>query len=97
MKYKNIYLLLFVCFFLFVFRTAVPFFKYPFILIYITIIVYSVYKYKYDYIIIGHTHLPKLIVEDDYIYINCGDWVHNKTYAIYEDGDFRLVEVQNVV
>ena len=51
------------------------------------------YKDGYDYIVIGHTHLPKLIVEDDYTYVNCGDWVHNQTYVIYEDNNFRLVEV----
>jgi UDP-2,3-diacylglucosamine hydrolase len=51
------------------------------------------YKNKYHYIVVGHTHMPKLIVEDDYVYVNCGDWIHNKTYVIYKDGNFRLVGV----
>jgi len=51
------------------------------------------YKDKYDYIVIGHTHLPKLIVQDDYVYVNCGDWIHNQTYVIYEDGNFELMEI----
>jgi len=51
------------------------------------------YKHRYDYIVIGHTHLPKLIVEDDYTYVNCGDWIHNQTYATYKDGNFELMEI----
>jgi UDP-2,3-diacylglucosamine pyrophosphatase LpxH len=51
---------------------------------------FNKYKGLYDCIVVGHTHLPKIIREDDFIYVNCGDWVHNKTYVIYEDGQFIL-------
>jgi UDP-2,3-diacylglucosamine pyrophosphatase LpxH len=51
------------------------------------------YGHKYKYVIVGHTHLPKIETINGCIYVNCGDLVHNKTYVIYEDGNFKLVGV----
>jgi UDP-2,3-diacylglucosamine hydrolase len=51
------------------------------------------YGHEYKYIVIGHTHLPKIEDINGCIYINCGDWVHNKTYVTLENGVFTLVEV----
>ncbi len=48
-NYRNIYFWFIICIFLFVFRTAIPFFKYPFIISYIIINVYCVYKYRYNF------------------------------------------------
>ena len=50
----------------------------------------------YKNVVLGHTHLPKLV--NDYyniIYMNSGDWTHNKTYAKYITDDKRFV-VYNV-
>jgi len=51
---------------------------------------FNKYKGFYDCIVVGHTHLPKIIEENNFIYVNCGDWVHNKTYIVYENGKFIL-------
>lgn len=51
------------------------------------------YKDLFDCIIVGHTHFPKKVEGDDFIYVNCGDWVHNKSYVEYIDGKFRLTEL----
>jgi UDP-2,3-diacylglucosamine pyrophosphatase LpxH len=44
-------------------------------------------------VICGHIHTPveKIInVDDDYIhYLNCGDWVENNSYIVY-DGKFKI-------
>ena len=52
----------------------------------------AVEEYKnFRYIVMGHTHLPKLVASDNNIYINCGDWIDNKTYVECIDGEFRLM------
>ncbi len=38
---------------------------------------------KYRYIIMGHTHVKKVIQKDIW-YINPGDWIFNRTYAEYD-------------
>jgi len=36
-----------------------------------------------DLVVFGHTHLPRLDeIEPDRFYLNPGDWIHNRTYAI---------------
>jgi hypothetical protein len=40
----------------------------------------------YGYVFCGHTHEPKIFEN----YVNSGDWVHNRTYIIYEDGKITL-------
>jgi UDP-2,3-diacylglucosamine pyrophosphatase LpxH len=49
------------------------------------------YGSRYDYIIVGHTHLPKITGMEGCLYINCGDWIHNKTCVLYKNGMFTLV------
>ena len=58
---------------------------------------FNKYKGLYDCVVVGHTHLPKIIQEDGFTYVNCGDWVHNKVYVIYEDGQFILRGEEDVV
>lgn len=44
----------------------------------------AIEKYSdYDYVIMGHTHLPK-IVSGKTTYVNVGDWIHNRSYVIYD-------------
>ncbi len=51
----------------------------------------AVEKYKdYKTVIMGHTHFPK-IIKDSTTYVNTGDWIHNKSYIEYIDGDYILV------
>jgi len=50
-------------------------------------------KYKsYKFVVMGHTHLPKKAIEGTTKYINCGDWIHNRTYATYDTdtGEFNI-------
>ena len=42
-------------------------------------------------VVMGHTHIPKVVPNT---YINCGDWTHNKSYVIYQDGNFRLINLR---
>jgi UDP-2,3-diacylglucosamine pyrophosphatase LpxH len=48
----------------------------------------AVEKYSKDYklVIMGHTHMPKIINN----YINCGDMIHNYTYIIDDNDKFGL-------
>ena len=50
------------------------------------------YKGNCKCLIAGHTHLPKLIVSEEFTYVNCGDWIHNRTYAECIDGVFSVKE-----
>lgn len=48
-----------------------------------------------DVFIMGHTHQPEALIWVDKhqrirTYVNTGDWVQNKTYAIIKDGQVRL-------
>jgi len=60
---------------------------------------YAVKKYENgcNYLIMGHTHLPKLVLRDSdpdeprkCDYINTGDWIHNCTYVERDGKDFKL-------
>lgn len=46
-----------------------------------------------DYFIFGHRHLKidKLVGENSR-YINLGEWVHQRNYAVFEDGELYLKE-----
>lgn len=48
-----------------------------------------------DVFIMGHTHIPEAVIwidENEKIktYVNTGDWIDHKTYAIIKDGQIRL-------
>lgn len=52
------------------------------------------YKDKCKYLIMGHTHTPKIVEEKECIYINCGDMIHNKVCLEYdEEKNFKFIEV----
>jgi len=47
----------------------------------------------HDFYIFGHRHLPlNLKVAPDSIYINLGEWVHFKTFAVYDGTNVELKE-----
>jgi UDP-2,3-diacylglucosamine hydrolase len=47
----------------------------------------------HDFYVFGHRHLPlNLKVSDNSIYINLGEWVHFKTYAVYDGTNVELKE-----
>lgn len=49
----------------------------------------------HDFYIFGHRHLPlHLQVAPNSTYINVGEWVHSKTYAVYDGEKVELREFQ---
>lgn len=51
----------------------------------------SFYKDQCRYLIMGHTHVPKIIKSDECDYINCGDLIHNNVYlTIDKNKKFNL-------
>ncbi|WP_369409673.1 UDP-2,3-diacylglucosamine diphosphatase [Mucilaginibacter lacusdianchii] len=46
----------------------------------------------YDYMIFGHRHIPLVIqLSDDSQYINLGEWIHYRSYAVMENGKVDLL------
>lgn len=43
-------------------------------------------------VICGHIHTPEKYINDEGIlYLNCGDWIENNSYIIYNDNEFKLL------
>jgi UDP-2,3-diacylglucosamine pyrophosphatase LpxH len=56
----------------------------------------AVEKYKNEcrYLIIGHTHTPKIVEGEECTYINCGDIIHNKTCIEFDETkQFKFIGV----
>lgn len=50
-----------------------------------------------DGLVCGHIHRPEIALEDDVIYLNCGDWVESCTALIeHHDGSIDLVRASDV-
>lgn len=49
---------------------------------------------KYGRVIMGHTHTHKIVQEEETLYINPGDWIHNHSYIEYDidEGTYLLHE-----
>ena len=41
-------------------------------------------------VICGHIHTPEDKMIDSIHYLNCGDWIENNSYIIYNKGKFEL-------
>ena len=48
----------------------------------------------YDFVIMGHRHKAVNKKFGEGTYINLGDWVHEPTFGIYDNGKFELMEVR---
>ncbi|MBQ6069500.1 MAG: UDP-2,3-diacylglucosamine diphosphatase [Bacteroidales bacterium] len=50
----------------------------------------------FDYCVFGHRHTP--LVKDDCLpnctYVNVGDWLMHRNYAVYEDGRLQLIDLK---
>lgn len=47
----------------------------------------------FDFYVFGHRHLPlSLKVADNSTYINVGEWVHSKTYGVYDGTNVEIKE-----
>jgi len=51
----------------------------------------------YNGVICGHIHIPKILEQDQFLYLNCGDWTENCS-AIVEthDGTFEILYYKSV-
>jgi len=48
-------------------------------------------KEHYDYFIFGHRHLPlDLEVNEKSRYINLGEWMHHRTFGVFDGNSFQL-------
>lgn len=48
-------------------------------------------KHKIDYFIFGHRHLPlDMDIDGKARYINLGEWINYKTYAVFNGSDLKL-------
>ncbi len=49
---------------------------------------------QHDYYIFGHRHLPADVKGSNFQYVNLGEWVHHRTYAVYDGSmlDLRYFE-----
>jgi len=52
-------------------------------------LVYQSKKRNCKGVICGHIHKPEDKIIDDIHYLNCGDWIENNSYIIYDKGRFK--------
>jgi UDP-2,3-diacylglucosamine pyrophosphatase LpxH len=51
-------------------------------------LVYQAKKRNCKGVICGHIHKPENTIIDDIHYLNCGDWIENNSYIIYDNKEF---------
>jgi len=44
----------------------------------------------FDFVIVGHSHRPKLEKIDQHIFLNLGDWINHFSYGMLESGELSL-------
>lgn len=54
-------------------------------------LVYQSKKRECKGVICGHIHTPEDKMIDSIHYLNCGDWIENNSYIIYNKGKFELI------
>lgn len=59
------------------------------------------YEKEFDYLVMGHTHLPKIVLRNadpkdprKCDYINTGDWIHNRTYVERDGNEFKMCKAR---
>jgi UDP-2,3-diacylglucosamine pyrophosphatase LpxH len=55
-------------------------------------LIYQSKKRNCNHVVCGHIHFPVIKKVDGITYINCGDWIENNTYVIYNENKFTLHE-----
>jgi UDP-2,3-diacylglucosamine pyrophosphatase LpxH len=53
-------------------------------------LIYQAKKRNCTKVVCGHIHHPIIKVIDDIEYVNCGDWIENNSYIIYNDDKFTI-------
>jgi UDP-2,3-diacylglucosamine pyrophosphatase LpxH len=49
-------------------------------------------KYNCKTVMCGHIHHPEDKVIGDVRYLNCGDWIENNSYIIYNDNEYTVIK-----
>jgi len=49
-------------------------------------------KHNCDTVMCGHIHHPDDKVIDGIRYLNCGDWIENNSYIIYNDNEYTIIK-----
>ena len=44
----------------------------------------------FDYVILGHLHVPEIRTRGRHVYVNCGDWIAEFSYALYHNHSLSL-------
>jgi UDP-2,3-diacylglucosamine hydrolase len=44
----------------------------------------------YDFVVMGHNHVPCMRNIDSGVYVNLGDWVRERTYAVFDGASLEL-------
>jgi UDP-2,3-diacylglucosamine pyrophosphatase LpxH len=58
-------------------------------------IIYQGKKRNCNHVVCGHIHFPVIKNVGDVTYINCGDWIENNSYIVYDNNEFELREYKN--
>jgi UDP-2,3-diacylglucosamine pyrophosphatase LpxH len=58
-------------------------------------IIYQGKKRNCNHVVCGHIHFPVIKNVGDVTYINCGDWIENNSYILYDNNEFELKEYKN--
>lgn len=53
-------------------------------------LIYQAKKRNCSGVICGHIHTPVITDYDGFHYLNCGDWIENNSYIIYNEKQFTL-------
>jgi UDP-2,3-diacylglucosamine pyrophosphatase LpxH len=50
------------------------------------------FKHDCDTVICGHIHHPDDKIVDGMRYLNCGDWIENNSYIIYNNNEYTVIK-----
>jgi UDP-2,3-diacylglucosamine pyrophosphatase LpxH len=54
-------------------------------------LIYQAEKRECIGVICGHIHTPVIYYDkNDFLYVNCGDWIENNSFIVYINGEFKL-------
>jgi UDP-2,3-diacylglucosamine pyrophosphatase LpxH len=49
-------------------------------------------KHNCDTVICGHIHHPEDKIINDVRYLNCGDWIENNSYIIFDKDEYKVIK-----
>ncbi len=52
------------------------------------------FEQGYDCVVMGHYHLPEEYHPENKVYLNCGDWLNNFTYGLFDGQQLKLKRIK---